>query len=375
LPFVSFTMEVIEGGWYAPRGIAERLAPFQMWLCKVWNEKADAMTFWNRPLFTNASNMPNTANVAWQPGDFVPGDINAVQMPSPPISFDQEMSMTRQLASETVAMPDAGVSSDVTDVRPSNSGKATATEIDYRRQLAATGVDLRGRLFRIGLGQLYRKNWAILVNRKPEDLTYFSMNERKVLPQQALVDNYLIEPAGSPDYWNKSQKIQRALMRMQTLSGHPNVRQDELVKDFISADSADAVNRLWIPTGQQNAEEMEDEQIEIEALLMNGSIAVIKPQENHALRIRVLFMKLQSLIQFGKPVDPIAKQRLTEHIAGHLQILAQQNPALAKQIQAAAAQLDGGGQPAPQASLEGPQSTDGIPTAAGAPNPQPAQAA
>jgi len=186
---------------------------------------------------------------------------------------------------------------------------------------------------------------------------------------EALVENYQIEPAGSPDYWSKTQKIQRALMRMQTLSGHPNVRQDELVKEFIAADSPDMVKRLWMASGQQAADETEDEQIEIEALLMNGSMAQIRASEDHALRVRVLFQKLQALSQLGLPLDPLAKQRLLEHLQGHMQYLAQQNPKLSRQIQQAAAVLDPATQGPEQAqqALQGPQVTQAPQAPAGLP--------
>jgi hypothetical protein len=376
LPFVPFSMEVIEGGWYGPRGVAERLAPFQAYLCKTWNEKVDTMTFSNRPLFTNtgAQHMANVANVTWAPGEFIPGGISAVTMPQPPISFDQEMATTRSLAAETITMPDAGVAG-MDANSPTGRGKMTATEIDYRRALASTGVDLRGRLFRLALGQSYRKDWALIVNHKPEELAYFVAGERKVLPAQALHDQYTIEPAGSPDYWHKSLRMNRALARLQTLQGNPYVRQDELVKDFLTADNSDLVTRLWIPDGQKQAEEAEQEAMRIEALLMKGYKPAIKPHEDHATRLQVIFQKLEALQKLGAPVDPIARQRLQEAAQVHLQFLQQQNPDVAKQVMTAVGQMDPGTQgPASPLSLTPPGPTAPMPEPAmvpGLPEPEP----
>lgn len=350
-PFVAFSMEQIEGGWYAPRGVAARLAPFQAYLCKLWNEKTDAMTLFNRPLFTMPpGTMPsNQANIGWTPGEIIPNGLSAVTMPQPPISFDTEMATTRQLAAEVITMPDAGVQGLLPETG-SGQGRMTATEVDYRRALASTGVDLRGRMFRLALGQAYRKSWALMLSHRPEELAYYVAGQRKVLPVQALHDAYTIEPAGSPDYWHKSLRVQRAVTRLQMLNGNPFVRQEELAKDLLTAESPDLVKRLWMPQGMKQAEESEQEAIRIEALLMKGYRAAIRPDEDHETRLRVCFQKLQALATLGQPVDPMAKQRVMEAIATHLDFLKQQNPEAAAAIQKAGAVLDEAppaGQPLP----------------------------
>lgn len=351
LPFITFTMEVIDGGWYAPRGLAERLAPFQQYLCRLWSEKVDSMTFWNRPLFTASGPLGNTANVTWEPGDVIPNGISAVQMPQPAISFDVEMEQTRSIAQQTIGTPDAAVPNPMK--AGGKSSVPTATQVDFQRALASTGVDLRGRIFRLSLGELYRKNWALLLNHRSEDMAYFAANQRRVLPPEALHEHYLIEPAGSPDNWNKTAKVQRAANRLQAFQGNPMVKQDELVKDLIAADDARAVDRLFVSPQNQGASEMEAEGARI--LLAEAGFPVqVQPNEDHAARLRVDFGRLAMLQHLGRPVDPVAKTRLMQLVAQHFSILKQQNPMLARQIEAAVADLEqpGEGEPMPAMNPE-----------------------
>ena len=67
-PFVSFVYEIKDVGWYSPRGAIELVAVFETALTKLLNEKNDAMSLYNRPLFTSSSSLPNTGNLRFQPG-------------------------------------------------------------------------------------------------------------------------------------------------------------------------------------------------------------------------------------------------------------------------------------------------------------------
>lgn len=355
-PFVSFVMEVKDKGWYAPRGIAERLAPFESYATRMWCSKADYMKFVNQPLFTSTAPITNTVNMRMQPGDFLPDGVKVVDMPGIPTSFDDEINKTRLIGEQSLMMPDFGVSEE----NPGANNK-TATETNYIRALASTGVDFKGFVFRIGLAKLFRMAWAILIQKAGNETTYWTAQDRKVLPQQAAHDNYIVTPAGSPDSWNKSSRVQRAMGRFQLLRGHPSIDQDELVKELIESDDPRLIKKLYRPSGMQAATEAEDEAMEI-LLLMAGYPAQALPNENHQLRIQILTGKLQQLGMTGAPVDPIAQQRMMQHIAQHLQFLQQQNPAVAKQIGQAMIQADPGQQPEispepqpPQLGVEQPQ--------------------
>lgn len=358
LPFASrFIMEVKEGRFYSPRGISERLAPFEAYLCRVWNDKCDNLTLTARPLFTAENALPNMANITMNPGSVLPGNLKAVQMPAPPVSLDMEMQQTRQIATQRIHMPDAVSGQE--QLGKNKGGFPTATQVDYERALASTGVDFKGKIFRLGLTEAYQIAYATLLRHNPEQLDYLAQDELKMLPGEAMAEAYQVEPGGSTDAWNKQVSNQRAVGRFQTFVNHPNINQEELVKDVLSTDDPRLVRRLFLQTNLKGAIEAEDEAHEI-VIMQSGYPAAVTPAEDHQTRLRILFGKLQQLQLMGQPVDPMFKQRLTEHIAQHLKLLAQQNPQLAKQIMGATEAMDSAAQPAPglppgQPEQQGPE--------------------
>ena len=328
LPFFSFTMEVKDEGWYAPRGLAELCAPFEVYATKLWNEKADAMTFGNRPVFTSDQQIPNTANLRWNPGEFIPGNIKAVTMPQPAFSFDQEINFSRSISEQLVMMPDFGVTQDGSADKP-----RTATENNRIAQLQSVGVNDNGLLFREELAKVYRHVWGLMLQFKREDVSFLVADQIKVLPEQALHDNYLIQPAGATDEWDRSRRLQKAMMRLQTFKGAPNIDQDQLVRDALAADDARLVDKLLVPGNVKSANEAEDEAMEI-AIMQDGFPASVGPGEDHATRIHVLTSWLQKQGAMGVPVNPLAMQRVTEHLMIHAQNLKQTNPDAYKQTMA-----------------------------------------
>lgn len=344
LPFVSYQFERKDRGWYSPRGVAERLAPFETYATKCWNSKADHMEFSTKPLFTSEAPLSNTGNFRFRPGDYLPPGTSVLQMPAPPVALDQEINNTRLIAQETIQVPDFGASEE-------GGPTKTATETNYVRSFASQGIQYRGRITFRSVAQTFRLSWALWVQYGGQKLAYVTAGSRKVLSPQALHDNYAIAPNGSPDAWNRQQRLQRSIARYQMFLKHPNVNQEELVKSVLEEDDPRLVKRLFISTQAKSANEAEDEAMEI-VILMSGFPAAVSPGEDHVLRLRILSGKLQQLQMTGAPVDPIAKQRLQGHMIAHLQMLQQENPALAKQFMAAMHAVDpsAGGQPPVTAS-------------------------
>lgn len=260
-------------------------------------------------------------------------------------------------------MPDFGVGNQA----ESTGSNKTATEVDYLRALSSTGVDMKGKLFRGAVADIIRRVWALVLQFRKQELSFYSAGERRVLPAQAMHDNYLIVPGGSADGWNKQQRVQRASVRFQSLRGHPNIDQGELVKDLVSADDARLVKRLYVATDSKVASESKAEALDI-LLLMNGYPAPALPDEDHATRIKIIMGKIEQLGALGIPVDPVAQKRLHQHLAEHVQFLKQQNPALARQIVAAMREVDH--QAGQQASGPAGQQGSGLPNVTALPSPQ-----
>lgn len=328
LPYFSFTMEVKDEGWYSPRGVAELCAPFETYATKLWNEKADAMTFSNRPVLTSEKEIPNTANIRWAPGEIIPGMISGVQMPAPAFSFDQEINFARATSEQLILMPDFGITN---DGDRGASGPRTATENNRIAQLQTVGTNDNGLIFQEDLAKLYRHVWGLLLQFKREKMAYISGEQLKELPAQALHDGYLIMPGGATDEWDRQKRQQKVERRLQMYRGAPNVDQDELVRSALAADDPKFALKAFIPMQKKAGSEAEDEAVEI-MILKEGFPAEVLPQEDHATRIHALLGYLQKQGMTGAPVDPVARQRLQEHLAVHWQYLKQLQPQAAQQL-------------------------------------------
>lgn len=324
LPFVAFPMEVKDKGYYASRGVAERLGAFEAYACRTWNAKADHMTFSGNPLFTHEGNEPiNLNNVQLKPGAIVPRNLQAVVFPTPPISFDQELVSTRMTAEYLIAMPDFGTGQQI-----NTKDRKTATEINRIGTLMGMSTDLRGRLFRAQLSQLYRFAWALFREFKKDSLNFYMTEQLQDVATEALHDKYMIEPDGSPDSWNKPARMQKAVARYQLLRGNEFVNQGELTKSVIEEDEPRLVRRLYQDPKMRMADQQEDQAMEL-AILEMGYPARVLPADDDVVHIQLVLGRVQMQLQVGEPITAIAWQRINEHLEGHVQqATARRNPKL-----------------------------------------------
>jgi hypothetical protein len=326
LPVIDTPMEIKDKGYYASRGVVERVKMFEAYLTRTWNEKADSMTFLNRPIFTHEGEQVNLNNVRILPGQIVGRNLKAVQMPTPSISFDMEMQNTRAIAEDVTAMPDFGMTK-----RNSQREARTAREIDAVSNLLGMSTDLRARIFRKRLAQLHRMCWAILRDKKKDDLKYFIGDQLKDAPADALHDEYLIEPDGSPDSWNKPARMQKAMQRYQWAKNHPFIHQGELAKSMLEEDDPRLVRRLYQDPQTQVADQQEDQAMEL-AILEMGYPARVKPADDDAVHLQVLLGRYDMKLKLGMEITPLEWQRANEHIEGHLQQMQAKKAPKAREI-------------------------------------------
>jgi hypothetical protein len=358
--FFSFTAEVKDEGWYSPRGMGDKLSDMEIYASKLWNAKADAITFFNTPMLTSENPIANPANYRQVPGEYIPGNVRAVQYGTPAISFDQEIAFARGEAEQRAQMPDLGLQ------KPNAAHKGekqTAREVSAKMSLAQVGTNHAGTLFRKQLTKLLRFDWALCLAYRRTDLTYFVSDNLQTLPVQALHDEYLILPGGSTDDWDRSLRLQKAQARLEMLGPLSNTNKDELVRDVLAADDARLVKRILIPTQQKTASEAEDEATEISTMMTTHYPAPVLPGEDHLTRVKVLLQFLTAQGQKGVAVDPLAKQRLGQHLGAHLQYLKQLQPQAYKQVVQMMQQLERAPMPAPAAM--------GLRPMAGRPAPRP----
>ena len=354
-PFCQFEYEIKDGRWYSPRGVTEIVAVHEAELSKTLNEKNDYMTLVNRPLFRSERELPNAANLKFSPGQILPYNIQPVPMPPPPVSFDQTMMFTRDIAEQRVATPDFGMSQSLT-----NTERRTATEINQISNLFSQSSDLRLRVFRIGLGRLYNTAWSLLRKHSSKDLNFWYTDTVKELPGAALSEQYHVRPTGSADGVNRNFIYQRAVNRMQMFGNDPFIDQGELRKSVLEADDVALVKRLYMDPELKMADQAEDQANELTFMRL-GFPAVVKGTDDHATHIRTILGYISMSSQAGRQVEPMEMQRIQEHITMHLDALREKDKKAAKEVEAeiagllAAGSQPAAGQPPQEAAMGAPE--------------------
>ena len=332
LPFVDFPYEIKDKGWFSPRGVCEILAPFELSMTSMWNHKHDAMTLYNRPLFRAERELPNSINLRFSPGQILPYGVAPVQMPQPPVSFDQELNQTRAVAENRIGSPDYAMGGAMSG----GSDRRTATEIQSINAQAMQSGDLRARLFRMALGKLYRQAWGLYVQYDSKSLRYRFAEDSLDADPVALHDQYELEPKGGMDMVSRQMMVQQAINRKQLFQNSPWVAQVELDKSIMELDDPSLIKRLLRDPGQKQQDELEDETKTIPTLLI-GIPVPAKPGQNFAGRIGVLMQYLNGAIQQGQQFSPASKNafmvRIDSLLQGYEQVATNEARKLRKEIQ------------------------------------------
>ena len=343
LPFVPFVMEIKDKGVYSSRGICEIVAPFEAYMCKLMNEKADAMTLYNRPLFRCEQDIPNTNNLKFGPATILPVGVAPVTMPQPPISFDQEMINQRMISEYLTSMPDFGLAQ-----QGNTKNARTATEISQIGALMGQSTDLRARIFRISLGYVFRQAYSILQQFGKKELQYHFEQSFGLVPPEAFEVEYAIHPSGSADGINKAVQYQKAFARLQLLGANPMINQAALLKSVLEIDDPSLVSKLITDPRFEEMDQAEDQANE-NLILESGFPALVRPTDNHKAHLKVLLDRIDFLSASGGG-SPTAMQRYRDHLEQHLQGLGQTDKNLERQIRrellekakAMEAQMNGG---------------------------------
>lgn len=327
IPIYHFKMEIKDKGYYAPRGVMERIGPHEAYLSRLWNEKADSMTFLNKPIFTHDGTALNLQNIRLTPGQIVPNNLRKVDMGTTPFDFDAEMNNTRLTAEYQVGMPDFG-----TGQRLNTKERKTATEVAQISNIMGQSNDLRAWVFRRDLAKLYRCAWRLLVYFARNELNqWVSESGVEALDAAALVGRYRIQPAGTADGWNRGVRLARAQQRYQMLRGDPAVNQAALTRDMIEEDDPRKVRTLWQDPGTAQEDQVEDQADELSKLLL-GFPARVKPLDDHAIHLQTLMGYVQAQLQMQRPIDPLAIRKFAEHAQKHLQMLHEHNASAANEL-------------------------------------------
>jgi hypothetical protein len=326
-PFIAFNYEIKDPGFYSSRGVVELQAVFEAELTKLQNEKMDCMTLFNRPLYRAERDMPNTGNLRLTPGSILPYGIQPVMHQAPPISFDTQMNIMREIAQNRVSTPDFGLTQSL-----QNTERRTATEIQAIGGLYQQSSDLRMRIFRIALGNLYRMSWSILLQYDKSSLNYWYLDTAQEIPQEALHEQYNIQPTGSADGVNKQLLMQKAITRFQMFANDPYIDQGQLRKTILESDDATLVKRLYVDPQLTQSTQAEDQANEITFLRL-GFPALVKDSDDHLIHIQTVMSYITNRADTGAPPEPAEGQFLEQHIGEHLEKLKEADPKTGRQVE------------------------------------------
>ncbi|MGA1753214.1 MAG: portal protein, partial [Pontimonas sp.] len=329
-PYVDFPAEIKDRGYYAPRGVLQQVAAYEQWLCKLWNEKSDAITLFNRPTYriTGATGNPlvNFANFRMAPGQALPPGLEPVQQAQPPISFDVEMNQTRMMAEQLIGIPDGGLTSHL-----NGSEARSATEVQTVAGLMSQVVELRARVFRQALAECFQHAWSLLVQYANDQLEFFYRNEMGTLPDLALVDEYRIAPNASGDNMNKSFVFQKKLSIFQTLANNPFVNMGEMTKDLIAADDPQNVKRFFQDPQIRQSTESEEQAQELNVMVTMKFPAPVDPTDDDLAHMTTIGQWFERQIQTGTEVDPESWMLVLNHAVAHLEQMKARRPDQYKQ--------------------------------------------
>ena len=296
---------------------------------RMWNEKHDCMTLYNRPMLTADKDFPNVTNIKCRPGQILPFSVRPIQMGSPPISFDVEMENCRIVAEQRIAVPDFSLGSRSVTQDKKNP---TATEVNALMGTVGQVVDMRASIFRLQINALYRQSWGLL-KQYDDDMKYLRDSTYKELPEDIRDEIISIRPNGSSDSWNLHLRSQRAIQRKALLGQSPFINQGELDKSILELDEPGLVARLYQDPNEKQKIQAERQMTEL-SVMNDGFPMSINDDDDDQVHAQITMQYLMRQAQIGKPAeDPAGPQMILQHLQAHMQRGMQVNSKLFGQLQ------------------------------------------
>lgn len=311
LPFSDFRRELKEKGIYSSRGEIEKIAPFEVYACRVWNKKGEALDHYGTPIYTSDDPAQDGKSLTFFPGSFVPRGVRRVDMGQPPFMLDQELDRTRAIAEQRTVMPDFGIGD--------GGEKRTATEIDQLASLGGITTEARAHIFRLSLKGTLELAFALFGQYRKSALDYIHQKKVLAAPPQALHGKYLVDVGGTSESWNKKLESQKAFTLYKEAKGDAYFDQLELRKLVVEKTDPRWVQRL-VRDPKQQADREAVEEMKLLPAVEAGQPIPVEQNENHQVRAEVNFARIQQLAGGGLPVDPMAQQGLTQRFDARMQL-------------------------------------------------------
>ncbi len=210
----------------------------------------------------------------------------------------------------------------------------TATAINAIVGQSGQGNDLRARIFRLDLGDIFKMAYSVLLQYNYNSLRYLSRGTFEQLDPSALHDKYIITPNGSPDSWNKAARLAKGISMVQLWQSGPMaqyIRWGEATKWLLEQDDPRLIKRLVADPQEMQQDQKEVQENEIVRILANFACQT-HPSDDDKTHCGVLGQFYQTRFQQQEPVTPMQAQAFLQHTQGHLQQLAGKKDKAVRQI-------------------------------------------
>jgi len=328
-PYTKLEAEIIAKGWYAPRGVVEKVMPEEVNATKFRNMWTDYMAFKAKPILTTEGTQVNITNEQLTPGIVTKGGLKAVAFDPPPKELLQEMLNSQSLGNQLAGSPDFAVQQTM------QTGEAqTARAVSVGQNNASLVGEDRIFSVRESLSGIFGQAWELMCQFEPKSLVYVFDGERSILPAEAVSNLYNIQPSGNPDGLGRAFEVQVVNEMFQNLRGDPRCNQDELYSMYYEVRGAETKKRLFIP-GDEAAKREQLDQAKCIDLMTNPLLEMqvdAEPNQDHATRVQVNFQVMQKLFGERKAISERSEALLKLNTEQHIELLKKQNPQLAKKL-------------------------------------------
>lgn len=333
---LHYKRELVNNHMHSSRGIPQIVQEYEHALTSAWRAKQNAMTMYNAPIYSTGGMAPgSTGNVTLTPGTIVPYPLQIVQQGHPPISWDEEMANLRNVAERRVATPDFGLGRGNVQ-----SESRTKYEVQQITNLAALNTELVTGNWRGFIKRIFQQTWSLIVQYKPQSLTYFLNNEATEIPPEALVDEYQIHVSGSLDGMNHELQIQKATALWQLAQNNPFANPGEIFKNLIEKMEPGSVQRFYSNPQQAQQRNLEKAASDITIMVASRFPITAKPGDDHYTSAVTAVQWLQAVEARKEQLNPQVLQLLSQYIASHREALKQTNRAQYNQLNQQLNQLD-----------------------------------
>jgi hypothetical protein len=328
--YEEFKREWTSKNQASSRGIPEIVQEYEFLLTALWRFKHNIMTFTQTPTFTTPSNQPpgSTNNYTFVPGGFLPSGAQPVAWPAPPISLDEEMLKTREIAERRLATPDTGVSRGNT-----MNDSRTAREVSLISSIQQMAVNYETTPWKKFIRGCLKQGWNRLVQFKPQSLGFYLNGTMQSLPPDAINGDYMIDLSWSGDNINKEflgQKAQ-ALHQAALQLGDQRVIS-ETWKNLIQHFAPGQSQRFELNPQLEQQDMAERIGSEIDTMVSVGFPVRVKQDVDHYQAVVLTMQFIQAQQHKGTPLDQQAVNLLSQYMAGHRDMLAKTNPQARKQL-------------------------------------------